>query len=170
MIQWTHVIGAIRLDTVATTTAEAMFLTQTAVRNLPRVTGSERDLTYHISMPPGHNHSSNCDEFNRKSNLYDDCKHQMFTNQTITCLTLDADLKDRTFHETLRELTHMLARLSSWLFIERCVVSVSDDYGHSFVFNNPEWLWRNTEYTFRGRICRNLMAPWLDTINNEESK
>ena len=43
---WTYVTGVIEVDTCARSDAEAMYLAQTVVNHLPRITGSERS---HVS-------------------------------------------------------------------------------------------------------------------------
>ena len=41
---WTYVTGVIEVDTCARSDAEAMYLAQTVVNHLPRITGSERKI------------------------------------------------------------------------------------------------------------------------------
>jgi len=140
MSKWTYVRGMIKVDTYADSDAAAMFMAQTVVNHLPRITGSESDAQLYCIRPNGHTGSSNVDEFNQSSNLYTDSYFKSFETQPAVIIVLDGSLRDRTFNETLQETTAMLTRLSSRLHIEACVVSVADYLGKSFVFNNPRWL------------------------------
>ena len=78
---WTYVTGVIEVDTCARSDAEAMYLAQTVVNHLPRITGSERSVEFHLSQPNGYCSSSNVDEFDQPSNLYDDRHFRMFTTR-----------------------------------------------------------------------------------------
>lgn len=137
---WTYVRGIIEVDTCARSDAEAMYLAQTVVNHLPRVTGSERNVEFHLSRPNGYCSSSNVDEFDRPSNLYDDGHFHMFTTQDRILITVHGNLRDRLFKQTLRETTRMLARLSSRLWVLACLVRVRSDMGETFIFDNPKWL------------------------------
>ncbi len=146
MSYWTYVTGVIEVDTCARSDAEAMYLAQTVVNHLPRITGSERNAEFHFSRPDGYCSSSNVDEFDKPSNLYDDRHFRMFTTQEKILITVHGNLRDRTFKATLRETTKMLARLSSRLWVRECLVRVRSDMGETFIFDNPEWV-RNRDLT-----------------------
>lgn len=136
---WTYVIGAVEVDTLSMSDAEAMYTAQTVVNHLPRIRGSEGDVEFYFSKPNGHDCSSNCDEFGNRSNLGDVNHYGLFTTQQRVLITLSGSLRDAEFHETLRQVTKMLTRLSSRIIITKCVISVSS-YNGSFVFDNPQWL------------------------------
>ena len=112
---WTYVAGVIEVDTFARSDAEAIYLAQTVVNHLPRITGSERDVEFHLTKPSGYCSSSNVDEFNQESDLYNDEFCRMFVTQERILITIYGNLRDRMFKRTLRETTKMLARLSSRL-------------------------------------------------------
>ena len=139
MSLWTYVSGVIEVDTCARSDAEAMYLAQTVVNHLPRITGSERDVEYYLSRPSGYCVSSNVDEFDQPSNLYHD-RFSMFTTQDRILITIHGNLRDRMFKQTLREATKMLARLSARLWVLNCLVRVKSDMGETFIFDNPEWV------------------------------
>lgn len=139
MSHWTYVKGVVEVNTPANTSAEAMFLAQTVVNHLPKIRGSEGDVSYHLNLRHGANFSSNADEFDNFSNLYNGTYFKCFEGQSCVLITLDGDLRDAEFPDTLRETTKALARLASKLVIMSCIVSVSS-YEKSFVFNNPDWL------------------------------
>lgn len=46
MSMWTYVNGTIELDTFGRSDAESMYLAQTVINHLPRITGSEGDVNY----------------------------------------------------------------------------------------------------------------------------
>ncbi len=135
MSVWTHVNGVIEVDTLARSSAEAMYLAQTVVNHLPKISGSEGPAEYYLNLVSGYNMASTCDEFDRRSNL-----HRSFESQTRVLITIDGHLRDREFRRTLFETTKALARLSSRLWVLSCTVAVNGDYQDSYVFNNPEWI------------------------------
>jgi len=143
---WTYVTGVIEVDTCGRSDAEAMYLAQTVVNHLPRISGSERNVEYYLSRPSGYCVSSNVDEFDQPSNLYDDRHFRMFTTQDRILITIHGNLRDRMFKQTLCETTKMLARLSSRLWVLNCLVRVKSDMGKTFIFDNPEWV-RHREIT-----------------------
>lgn len=150
---WTYVTGVIDVDTFARSDAEAMYLAQTVANHLPRITGSEGDAKFYFSRPEGYCTSSNVDEFDKPSNLYDDRYFRMFTTQDRILITIQGNLRDRLFKQTLMETTKMLARLSSRLYVNDCLVRVQSDMGETFIFDSPKWI-RHRETT---DWCRNLL-------------
>lgn len=139
MSMWTYVSGVVKVDTFARSDAEAIYLAQTVVNHLPLISGSEGPVRYYLNLLRGACCSSNCDEFNRRSNLCDDSYYGLFESQTDVLITLDGGLRDRTFEETLRETTRTLSRLSTRLGVKECLVSVTDG-DKSYVFHDPDWL------------------------------
>ena len=152
MSQWTQVSGVIHIDTFARSTAEAMYLARTIIGNLPRVTGSERDVQFHLNVPEGATYWSGTDEFGRDSNLYNDPSGEpWFATQPNIVATIHGNLRDRTFRETLREVTIMLNRLSARLYVDRCIISVKGQ-GRTFIFDSPVWLSQNMTLDYRERL------------------
>ncbi|MCM1221203.1 MAG: hypothetical protein NC548_42665 [Lachnospiraceae bacterium] len=143
MSKWTYVRGTIKVNTYGGTDAEAMFMAQTVVDHLPRITGSEGDVDFYLIRPNGHSSASNVDEFMKRSNLYTDRYYKMFETQTEIIIVLDGNLRDRDLQTTIRETTKMLNRLSSKLDIESCLVNITDSFGNDFIFNNPGWVLMN---------------------------
>lgn len=140
MSQWTYVNGVIKVDTFSRSSAETLYLVQTVVNHLPAISGSEGDVQYYITIENGYNTSSNVDEFNNFSNLGNGWTgRRLFEYQSCALITMSGALRDRTFEETLRETTKALARLSSRLFVDECIVLVRS-YWNSFVFDNPKWM------------------------------
>ncbi len=140
MSSWTYVTGIVEVDTFARSDAEAMYLAQTVINHLPRVTGSERNVEFHLSRPNRYYSSSSVDEFDQSSNLYDDPCYRMFDTQPRILIAVHGALRDRMFVQTLRETTKMLARLSSRLWVRDCLIRVTSGMGQSFIFDSPEWI------------------------------
>lgn len=142
MSRWTYVNGIIKVDTMSRSSAESMYKAQTVVNHLPRITGSERCVQYYLNLVNGHNFSSNTDEFDNFSNLYNSDYFNSFETQTYVLIAMDGSLRDREFKQTLFETTRALSRLASRLWIDICLVSVRGDAwsGKEYVFNNPKWL------------------------------
>lgn len=150
MSRWTYVTGVVEVDTCARSDAEAMYLAQTVVNHLPRITGSEQDVEFHFLRPNGYCSSSNVDEFGKRSNLYDDSHFHTFDTQEKVLIVMHGRLRDRIFEQTLHETAKkMLVRLSSRLLVTSCSVRVKSDKGETFLFDNPEWICNReiTEWT-----------------------
>lgn len=139
---WTYIEGVIEVDTFGRSDAEAMYLAQTVVNNLPRITGSEGSAKFYFSRPDGYCSSSNVDEFDQPSNLYNDRFFRAFNTQERVLITVKGNLRDRLFKQTLKETTKMLARLSSRLWVLNCLVRVRSDMDETFIFNNPKWVYK----------------------------
>lgn len=142
MSDWTYVNGIIQVDTMAKTTAQAIFIANTVIDHLPAITGSEGDVSYYTISPKGYNCSSNADEFNQFSNLKYRNYNRLFNYKSNVLIVLNGQLRDRSFDKTLKETSKVLSRLSVRLYIVECLVSVCS-YGKNFVFNNPDYLTRD---------------------------
>lgn len=68
---WTYIEGVIEVDTFGRSDAEAMYLAQTVVNHLPRITGSEGSAKFYFSRPDGYCSSSNVDEFDQPRAVQD---------------------------------------------------------------------------------------------------
>lgn len=153
MSSWTYVTGVIEVDTFGRSDAEAMYMAQTVVNHLPRITGSEGCAKFYLSRPDGYCASSNVDEFHKASNLFNDKYRCCFVIQPKVLITIQGSLRDRLFGQTLKETTKMLARLSAKLYVSDCLVKVQSDMNEKFIFDNPRWI-QHREVT---DWCRNLL-------------
>lgn len=136
MSKWAYITGIVRADTLARTSAEAVYIGQTTVSHLPRVRGSEGDANLHVLLEDGHNCSSNVDEYDQFSNLYNGSYFKCFEHQTNILVTISGQLRDKTFDEALREAVKMLCRMAKYIWISECAVQVQDHYGRSVVITN----------------------------------
>lgn len=167
MSEWTHVTGAVRVDTYARSDAEAVYIAQTVANHLPRITGSEEDAHVYVNLERGFNMSSTDDEFGRRSNLGNDWvqgQRNMFDTQSKCVLTITGDLRDRSIGQTVRETARMLARLASRLDVDTCSVTVSgyDPCGgkiRNVTFGDAEWLRQIETTDFARRLTWNPYHP-----------
>lgn len=145
----THVTitGAIIVDTLATTTHEALFLANTVADALPRITGSERDARVYPVVLEGANCSSDTDAFNRRSDRGENGRggNDWFDSQTRVLLAVHGDLRDRVVEDTVRETVRFLTRLARRFCIDECSVTVrghsrTDPDGKSVTIADPAWL------------------------------
>ena len=141
MSLWCYVRGLIVADTFAEYTPAALYRAQCVVDHLPRISGSERDAQFYIATKRGHNQTMfGWDELHQFSNLGGGRRGDRFEAQSEVLISICGDLRDRWLPQTLPEVTKALARLASRLSIDTCLVSVEDDCGQKFLFNNPKWL------------------------------
>lgn len=148
MSSWTYVHGMVEIEVPARTTAEAIFKAQTIVDHLPRITGSEGPARWAVAPVQGWLCSSNVDELGHCSNLGRRTRYYnaaarwndySFERQTKILLTLDGALRDRYFEQTLYETTKCLARLSSRVWVQHCLVRVSH-WDKAYIFSDPDWI------------------------------
>lgn len=141
MSKWAYITGLVRADTLAKTSAEAVYIGQTTVDHLPRVRGSEGDANLHVLLEDGHNCSSNVDEYDQFSNLYNGRYFKCFEHQTNILVTISGQLRDTTFDTALREAVAMLCRLAKSVCVDECAVVVRDSYGKMAVITNKNgWM------------------------------
>lgn len=140
MSHWSHIRGTIEIDTFARSTPEALYIAEMAVRHLPRISGSERNAAWYVNLKAGHCASSNVDEFNQQSNLYDDPHYKSFETQTLVILTLNGDLRDRDAAATLKETTKAIKRLAAKVWVKDCLIAITDSSDNTHVIHNPEYL------------------------------
>lgn len=140
MSLWCYVRGLVVADTFAEYTPAALYRAQCVVDHLPRITGSEGPAQFYVTTKRGHNQTMFEDELRQCSNLGGGRWGDRFEAQSQVLISICGDLRDRWLPQTLPEVTKTLARLASRLSIDSCLVSVEDDCGQKFLFNNPRWL------------------------------
>lgn len=141
MSLWCSVRGLIVADTFAEYTPAALYRAQCVVDHLPRITGSEGPAQFYVTVKRGTNQTiCGWDELHQYSNLGGGRRGNQFEAQSQVLISVCGDLRDRWLPQTLPEVTKTLARLASRLSIDTCLVSVEDDCGQKFLFNNPKWL------------------------------
>lgn len=137
---WTYCVGAIRVDVPGQTNEEVMYIVGTALKHLPKVTGSEHDMQVSYHLCEGYSCSSSYDELGQMSNLYDDERFQTFETQTHVVITVNGWFRDRMLGETVKEFSNWLCRLAKRLPIDQCSVQIAD-YSREVLFTNKnDWL------------------------------
>ena len=132
MSAWTHITGIIRVCPMGRTNPEMRYILETVLAHLPNVTGSEEDMSVTIVPIPGHDSSSNRDEYGQRSNKLVD-RYGCHSNrgwmevQTQYDLVLQANLRDRVVDETVREFTHWLTRLAKRVMVHQVFVRIYGD-------------------------------------------
>lgn len=140
MSKWCHVNGAIIADTLALSTHEALYIAEMVVKHLPPIRGSERDVSYAVGNLDWVNMTANVDEFDQR-----DQRMGLFDQKTYVYIHMWGDLRDTMFGQVLHETTTALSRLSGRLSITDLLASVKDDYGKSFIFDNPSCMLRQEQ-------------------------
>lgn len=119
MSYWTHIHGVITVSPMGRTQPEKRYVLDTILAHLPRVTGSEGDMQIYVVPKNGHDMWCSHNEFMQS------IPGQDITLQSEYLLVLDADLRDRKFEETLRELSNWLNRLAKRVFVDDVLIKLS---------------------------------------------
>ena len=129
MSRWTYIDGVVKVSAFpGRTQAECRYILDTVLDHLPKVTGGERDMQVYTIQPNGTSFSVTCDEFQTPLPRY-----HWLEVQEHYLLVLNGALRDRLFHETLRELNKFLNRLAKRLFVDDILVRLCDDLSRSTV-------------------------------------
>lgn len=165
---WSHVHGIVEVDTFGQTNAEAMYFAQTVVDHLPRIDGSEGPVEYYLNLKNGYNCSSNADENRKFTNLYTSSSYfRSIEHQSCVIITLQGDLRDCTFEETLKRTTTVLNRLSRHLFVRGCSVTVCS-LDRQYTFANPSWMmFRQDDTPWPHNLIR---RPWDKRKEDEKDE
>lgn len=141
---WTHITGTVVVSPVGRTQHEKRYVLETVLDHMPNVTGSEGDMHVHIIQRAGYDCSSSCDEFmeNTDKGISVFSKRRSrngwFDAQSEYILVLEADLRDRIFNETFKELQKWLCRLAKRVMVQRVLVSICGEDGKSMVINEDK--------------------------------
>ena len=146
MSYWTHIRGTINVEPFGRSQPEKRYILDSVLEHLPIVSGSEGCMSTYVVLPNGHNSSCSCDEFgDRTNNLVDmygekSRRHGWHRVQSEYIIVVNADLRDRLFHETMAEFTKWLVRLSKRVLVNDICVNIRDDMSehiYTFVDSNP---------------------------------
>lgn len=130
MSWWTYINGIITVSPAGRTQPEKRYILETILAHLPKVTGSEKDMNIYMLQKYGHNSFSSHNEFGIFTK-------GMIKIQNEYILVLNANLRDRTFNESFKELNKFLNRLAKRVNIENILISIKD-YNKEFIFNNSK--------------------------------
>ena len=153
MSSWTYINGSILVNVTGRTQPEKEYILKTVLSHMPKVTGSERDMTVYINQIEGYDSSSNCDEFGEFSNLGGE-NFRDFKTQSNYIISVNASLRDRRFKQTLQEFNKWICRLSKRIMVDDIIVKVSE-YDKYYLFQNKEAL--NDMYEWKDKWTDYLM-------------
>ena len=125
MSRWTYVNGLIRVSSLgANSQADSDYAVAKVVENLPKVTGSERDMAVTI-VPIDEATSSNWDCALKKDT---ELREEYY-------LVVHGDLRDREFEQTFREFNKFMNRLAKRIWVLDTLVEVNT-WNRSYVFKD----------------------------------
>ena len=136
MSYWTYITGVIEVCPMGRTQPEKRYILDTVLEHLPKVTGSERNMSIHIVQKAGTNGSSSCNEFGEW------LKGDPFRTQDYYLIVLEGSLRDRIFEDTFIEVNKFLNRLAKRVMVNDILVKISgydkDYHNKSFIISNAK--------------------------------
>ena len=139
MSLWTHIYGTIKVDPAGSTIPQQEYILRTVLDHLPPVTGSERDMTVNVVSNIPYT-SSSANEFSedvalklrsirgrRRWLFYSTRDTSLIDINTTFNIVINADLRDRTFSETLREFNNWMCRLSKRLSVWEIMLKIEGE-------------------------------------------
>lgn len=148
MSSWTYITGVITVFPMGRTQPEKRYILDTILEHMPRVTGSEEDMHVHVVQQAGYDTSSSHTEFGEWVPWKDN------NTQSKYLVIIEGALRDRYFHETLRELNKWLNRLAKRAGIEEILVKLR---GYD---SNYESGWKWKELIISDPKPYHKMAEW----------
>lgn len=135
MSYWAYVQGVVTVDVIGYTQKHKDYILDMVLRHLPRVEGSEGDMSVYVTQCEGYNTWRSHDEF-------DVCVPEPSHSkdlQSVYLLTVHGCLRDKRYKETYREFINWLTRLSKRIRVEDVFVKVFDHYGHESIVTNENY-------------------------------
>ena len=160
MSDWTYILGTITVVSIGRSSAETKYILESVLDHLPTVTGSEGDMQVHYLPSCYGGIIRNRNEFGQKrkwmhsKEFYETefSSRNTFKNQFN--VIIEANLRDREFEFTKRELMKWLCRLSKRVLVEDLLVKLSDQLGRTVILSDPEpfnEMWEQTSWNSKGR-------------------
>lgn len=123
MSQWAYVSGVIVWNLGLGYVDKIPSYARQLLKNAPKVTGSEGDMTIRISQPKGYNFSSGV--------VGKDGTYEIKHGQSIVLLTLHGDLRDKSGEATMDEITQLIEYIDKQRgFVESYCIRISDTYNY----------------------------------------
>ena len=119
MSWWTYVNGLIMVEPAGCTQPEKRYVLETVLAHLPKVTGSEEDMTVHIIQKEGYSGSANFNEF------FETVYREDFKTQDCYYLILEGQFRDRMYEQTFRELNKFLNRLAKRVYVDDILIRLT---------------------------------------------
>ena len=150
MSRWTYLSGVITVDVPGRTQPECDFNIHSVLNHLPKVTGSEHDMEWHINASKKYKDHIRVDEFGNKSNLGNHnvyFNYYYFEKQNSYSITISGELRDRCLDETIKEFSKWLCRLAKRLWIDDIKVHIHDDWGNKILIDDSEPYFEMYDYS-----------------------
>lgn len=171
MSWWSYIHGTIVVSPVGRTQAEKRYVLDTVLDHLPRVMGSERDMSVYVIQKNGYNSSSSCDEFGDvTNNLIDHYgqksrKRGWLRMQDEYILVVDGSLRDRDFEETFRQFQKWLIRLAKRISVHSVLIKVWDFSKSTLIQDNDYgYYWGLFEYPSGSPGNRTGEPAWYEYL------
>lgn len=126
MSRWTHILGVIKIDGCYLTKKANTKHIESVIKNAPKVTGSEMDMSV-IFQNSGISNMSICDERGVK---------RYYTQYIIT---IYGNLRDRILKQTQNEFFEFMDYLSKNVLVFDFNITIHDDYNEMFSYH-----WNNS--------------------------
>lgn len=132
MSYWTHVYGTITVTPIGNTSNEKDTVLDNILANLPRVSGSEGDMTVY-AMPK-----------TREACKISSGKpiRKPFDVPAEYIIVVKGNLRDRHFDRTFIEFTKWMCRLAKRIEVSHTLVEISD-YKRSYIIDNNNCAYSN---------------------------
>lgn len=137
MSRWTHIHGIIEAYVFGEAQAEKTYILETILSHQPNVTGSEENMSVRYMIKPGYNSWSSHDElgvYYRYPN-YREHDKEAGEGQDLYLIILDADLRDRTYKRTFKELINWLCRLSKRIVVHDILIKIIDEWDKEHIIS-----------------------------------
>ena len=122
MSSWTYISGQVTVVPAGSGNHAKTFVLNEVLDHLPKVSGSEGPMSWHIVQRHGYDSSCNCDEFGSRTNLSEE---RWWRTQSTYIVVLEGYLRDTYYEDTLKAFVKWLNRLSKRVWIEDMLVRVS---------------------------------------------
>lgn len=122
MSSWTYVVGSISVRMCEKTDEMAEYILKTVIRHLPKVYGSEGDMTVQVINSGKITGWSSHDEFEMWTDREGFDEKQEFN------IVINASLRDTVFDETFRAVVKWLSRLAKRVHVEDGCLKISDGW------------------------------------------
>ena len=156
MSWWSYIKGTIEVDPQGRTIDEQEFILKNALKHQPMIYQDGGIMETLITKSNYPNLSSSHDEFDEWTNLiYDrdpNYPRGFYDKGTKFFITVDANIRDQMFKETLKQFTKWILHLSTKIPIDSCLVKIydydksiildwgSDVFTNKFINSDEKWM------------------------------
>lgn len=155
---WTHINGVITVEPFGRTQHEKLYILDTTIDHLPKVSGSERNMNVYVVQKKGRNSSCTHNEFGELVN------GEFSEYQSEYLVIIEGNLRDRFFDDTLKELNNFLNRLAKRVTVYDILVKLT---GMDFNYNKKTTIISNAkpyEQMLEGPSWYNGEIAWAEYL------